>query len=127
MIVCAIKEQGQLPNMQFSSALFHQDFVKQLEGAEPQRKIQPQREVTYHGVQARFDATWIGTTEIISAVRPAVQVRANLVSIFMPREKLCRSCDAGGTVTLCSPCGSLPFRRHSSQDAYRFQTIGRIR
>ena len=113
--------------MQFSSALFHQDFVKQLEGAEPQRKIQPQREVTYHGVQARIDATRIDATEIISAARRAVQVRANSVSILMLREKPCRPCDAGRKVTLCSSCSSLSFRRHSSQDAYRFQTIRRFR
>lgn len=43
--------------MQFSSLLFHQDFVKQLKGAESQQRIQLQREMTNHGVQALFDAT----------------------------------------------------------------------
>lgn len=33
LIVCAIKEQGQLPKMKHSGALFHQDFVKQPKSA----------------------------------------------------------------------------------------------
>ena len=50
--------------MQFSSALFHQDFVKQLKGAKLQQKFQLQREMTYLGVQELFDATRIGTREV---------------------------------------------------------------
>jgi hypothetical protein len=41
-------------------------------------------------VQAQFVATRIGATEIISAARRAVQVRANLVSTLMLCEKLYR-------------------------------------
>lgn len=55
--------------MHCSSPVFQQDFVKQLKGADPQQRIQPQREMTHQGVQALFDATRIGTMEIIFETR----------------------------------------------------------
>ncbi|WP_410050509.1 hypothetical protein [Bradyrhizobium sp. Bra78] len=85
--------------MQHSSLLFHQDFVKQLKGADPRQRIQPQREKTNHEVQALCDATRIGTTEIISAVRLAAQVRTNIVGTpTHPSPCLATGCTARATL-----------------------------
>src|SRR3954452_21651479 len=81
--------------------------------------------MTNHGVQALFDATWIGMTEIF-AVRRALHARANIVATprgpfpYLAISCTCRATWAGKLRLLSER--QPPFMLHSSQSPYRFRT-----